>query len=212
MDNNINQDELETVEETTQYTLDDALIEEYAPIVMSKEYPVNSTVEGVITNIAVFQDKDWTSKKLLFTRTGKPKLKACITIMVTDHSDDKSCVGQLGSFFLNCHNQDWREFVKEAKKQQAWNGKITDVLCEGVTVSYTYNGRETFELDSGLAVLRNSFTLRAYPDNKPDTKPQQVTSDNDNKQTILSLRANGMNDELIDEVLKLEPGTAKQTR
>lgn len=210
MDNNINQDEQDTGEETTQYTLDDALIEEYAPIVMSKEYPVNSTVEGVITNITVFQDKDWTSKKLLFTRTGKPKLKACITIMVTDHSDDKSCVGQLGSFFLNCHNQDWRDFVKEAKKQQAWNGKITDILREGVTVSYTYNGRETFELDSGLAVLRNSFTLKAYPD-EPATISKTIR-DTVNKETILSLRANGMNDELIDEVLKLEPGTAKQTR
>lgn len=210
MDNNINQDELETVEETTQYTLDDAQFEEYAPIVMSKEYPVNSAVEGVITNIAVFQDKDWTSKKLLFTRTGKPKLKACITIMVTDHSDDESCVGQLGSFFLNCHNQDWRDFVKEAKKQQAWNGKITDILREGVTVSYTYNGRETFELDSGLAVLRNSFTLKAYPD-EPATISKTIR-DTVNKETILSLRANGMNDELIDEVLKLEPGTAKQTR
>ena len=209
MNNNIDQDEQDTGEETTQYTLDDALIEEYAPIVMSKEFPVNSTVEGVITNIALFQDKDWTTKKLLFTRTGKPKLKACITIMVTNHSGDKSCVGQLGSFFLNCYNQDWRSFLEWVKKQPAWNGKITDILREGVTVSYTYNGRETFELDSGLAVLRNSFTLKAYPDSKPKTT-LKATSKTDIKQTILSLRANGMDDELIDKVLKLAPGTAEQ--
>ena len=212
MVNNINQYEQDTAEETTQYTLDDAQIEEYPPIVMSKEYPVNSTVEGIVTDIVVFQDKDWVNKKPLFTRTGKPKLKACITIMVTNHSDDKSCIGHLGGFFLNCHNQDWRNFVQGSKKQQAWDGKISNILREGVTVTYTYNGRETFDLDNGISVLRNSFTLRAYPDNKPDTKPQQVTSDKDNKQTILSLRANGMNDELIDKVLKLAPGTAEQVK
>lgn len=223
--------QMQPLEQAKEYSIDDAPVSESYPVALNSKTPVGSYVKGTIIAVKTYHARNYQTKQLVYTSTGKPRLQTAITLQITECSHDPNLVGQQANIYINNYGSSWDEFNKWVKTQPFYYAgmKNSEIFSQGANVFYRYNGKVQGQTNNGITFQRNTFDLQITPTGnaqqptsvqsqpvqqqvqapvQPQTQAQSQPYEDQIKEAVYSMRANGMSDDLIDQTLGLEQGTA----